>query len=751
MSSTRAINRRDFLSGSTVLVGGMLLAPVLLHAADAPAATTNANPAPWFRRPLRILQTVLRETDARGYNAAAVVAYLKKAACNTLVVNGGGIVDFFQNPLPLANVNPFMGEHDILREIATACHAAGIRVIARVDFRGVEEHLYRSHPDWFGVAADGQPLTLDYTRPKLYASCYTSYHRNEHAERFVRHLLEHYPLDGIWHNSIAVPGVCYCARCRDGFKAAANAPLPEPAKVSPGELDRYMQWKAVVADRHAARMRATVKSFGEDKAYAAEVFGSMFESGGAIWSGIDLYSARNHFDFLIATAFISENREELHYDPLHHAATLVRFMKSMTPDKEAVILYGDNGTSHRYIMDAPVDTQIWLWEALSVGGRFWNCSFTGMHPAATHDRRTAFNSVPAYEFVRDHEDTLAHHAPVANVGVFYSRATRQFYRTPSLEGDRFGAAIQGVENALLEGHIPYDFIPDDQLTAERLARYRVVILPNVRCLSDVELELFRAYVRAGGGLLATFATGLHDLTGAARADFGLADVFGCSFTGRSADTRKDTYQFIVRPEHPLVAPDSAKTELLLNYGRTLLCRPHPDALVICTHVPTVNNQPPEKAWVESWSREFPTAMENRFGAGRCLYFANQPDQNNHDMGHPDMRLLLERAVRYLAADTLPVAASTAPTTVHLGLTRSLAAPGEFILSFVNTTSGSVRPVRELLPVFDLAVTLRLGGTLAAQRVLRAQGTCDVTNEAGLVRVRLARLDDFCAVHLRINV
>ena len=166
-------------------------------------------------------------------------------------------------------------------------------------------------------------------------------------------------------------------------------------------------------------------------------------------------------------------------------------------------------------------------------------------------------------------------------------------------------------------------------------------------------------------------------------------------------------------------------------------------------MPTVTNQPPEKAWVESWSREFPTAVENRFGAGRCIYFANQPDQNNYDMGHPDVRLLLERAVRHLAGDTLPIAASTAPTTVHVGLTRSLVAPGEFILSFVNTTSGPVRPLRELLPVFDFAVTLRLGGTLAAHRVLRAQGTCGVTTDADLVRVRLARLDDFCAVHLRI--
>ncbi|HVU22774.1 MAG TPA: alpha-amylase family protein [Opitutus sp.] len=748
------LDRREFLRNGAIVVGGLTLAPLLVHGSPSETASTPAPASPdsdlWFRRPLRILQTVLREPDARGYDAAAVVRYLQDIACNTLVINGGGIVDFFRNPLPLANPDPFMGDRDLLHDISTACRAAGIRVIARVDYRGVEERLYRLHPDWFAVAADGGPLLLDYTQPKLCAGCYTCYYRNEHGEELIRYLLDHYPIDGIWHNSVAVAGICHCPRCRDAFAADAHAPLPDETTASPAELDRYMQWKARAADRHVARMCAAVKSFGPDKAYAAEVFGSMFASGGRIWSGIDLYSARDHFDFLIATAFISENNADLHYDPIFHSATLVRMMKSLTPDKEAVILYGDNGTSHRYIMDAPVDTRVWLWEALSVGGRFWNCSFTGMDPAATHDRRTAFNSVPVYSFVRDHEAALSHHVPVANVGIYYSRATRQFYRQPSPDGDRFGAAIQGVERTLLEGHIPYDFIPDDQLTAEKLARYRVVILPNVRCLGDAEIAAFRDYVRAGGGLVATFATSLDDSAGSPRRDFGLADVFGCMFTGTVADTRKDTYQFIFDARHPLVAPDSARTDLLLTYGHTLLCHAQGDAVVICTHVPTINNQPPEKAWVQAWSTEFPTILENRFGAGRCIYFANEPGQNTHDMGHPDVQLPLERAVRYLAGDTLPIAEAVAPASVHLGLTRSLVKPGEFIVSFVNTSSAPVRPLRELIPVSDLSVTLRLGAALDSHEVLRTQGACRVTADEGLARVELARLEDFAAVHLRLR-
>jgi hypothetical protein len=57
-----------------------------------------------------------------------------------------------------------------------------------------------------------------------------------------------------------------------------------------------MAWKSRVADKNMILMRETVKSFGDDKVYTAEVWGK-FDVTGRINSGIDLYNARDHFDF----------------------------------------------------------------------------------------------------------------------------------------------------------------------------------------------------------------------------------------------------------------------------------------------------------------------------------------------------------------------------------------------------------------------------------------------------------------------
>ena len=91
----------------------------------------------WYQKQLRMLQTVFREPDIMHYDAVSVVDYLKKTSTNCIIVNAGGIVDFFENDTELGQKNPFMTTEDMLRDLTGECHDNGIRVMVRVDFRGV--------------------------------------------------------------------------------------------------------------------------------------------------------------------------------------------------------------------------------------------------------------------------------------------------------------------------------------------------------------------------------------------------------------------------------------------------------------------------------------------------------------------------------------------------------------------------------------------------------------------------------------
>lgn len=741
------LNRRSFIQYGSVIAGGLIISP-LIGQAGIDAASPSDNSQFWYQKPLRIMHTVLRETDALHYNAEAVVDYLKKNGSNALCVNAGGIVDFFQNPLPAANINAFMGSRDILKEITTACKKAGIKIIARIDFRGVEEHVYKKLPGWFKKDAAQNPVTTNYTRPVLYESCYVGQYRNEYANEFVGYVMKNYDVDGIWHNAPGFNGICYCPRCQESYKKSSGKEIPLVQAASVDELDLYMKWKAQAADEYMARIKNTVKSFGEDKVYTAEVF-SIYNVGQRIDSGIDLDSARRHFDILVSVAFLTENGRGEHfvYENLNYGNTIIKFLKSMVPEREAVVMYGGNGTTHRLVIDPPTDLKVWLWEILSAGGRFWNCYFSNV-PTLTSDNRNAFNESEAYHFVKTNEKVLEQHVPVANVGIYYSKSTRVSYRTKTEEDDSFGMEIRGVETVLMENHIPHDFILDDQISQERLQRYKLVILPNVRCMGDKEIELLQNYVYDGGNVIATYSTSLFTADRKQRSDYGLSELFGVHYAGKRENTRKDSYQFILNKKHPIVEADSAKTELLFNAGYTALSKPSGNATVICTWVPAIQNQPPDKAWVKEFSKEFPTIVENKFGAGKVLYFANQPDLLSYETGHPDPRNLLLRSFRYLAGSFIPVE-TNAPSSVHLGLTRSLRKKGEYILSLVNTTSGPVRPIRELVPVHDITIKLKLDGSTGKHKILRSQGNCKINSVGQNIELQISKLEDFFAVHIQM--
>ncbi|WP_439487186.1 alpha-amylase family protein [Algoriphagus sp.] len=741
------LTRRDFLHIGGVFTGGMLLSPSFATA-NTNKASIKLDASHWYQKPVRIMHTVLREIDARNYNPGKVVEYLKKGGYNTLCVNAGGIVDFFQNPLPAGNINKEMGERDILREISNACHQEGIKVIARIDFRGVEEHVYQKFPDWFIKDINGDPVKLTYTKPQLYASCYLGQHRNDYANEYVSYVLKNHQVDGIWHNSPGFNGICYCQPCRDSFQKFSGKALPIVRESMPEEISEYMVWKRIEADRYMERIKNTVKSFGDDKVYTAEIF-SIYDVGQNLDWGLGFENARDHFDILVSVAFMTGHGADKYYFDLNYGTTIIKFLKSMVPDREAVVMYGGNGTSHRLVADPSIDLKIWLWQILSAGGRFWNCYFTNV-PTLTHDNRNAYNETEAYNFVRDNEKLLEQHIPYSNIGIYYSNTTRESYRTKSEDEDGFGNEIRGIETVLMENHIPHDFLINDHIEEEKFRKYKLIILPNVKCLSQKEITLFEKFVDSGGKLIATYASSLFDENGTELKNYGLNEVFGVDYSGKRVNTKSDNYQYILDKGHPLVSPDSGETELLFNAGHTTLCKPMANTQVVCTWVPTIQNQPPDKSWVDKFSTEYPTLTENIYGKGKVIYFANQPDMLSHTIGHADPRNLLHRAISYLVGTEVPVE-TNAPPSVNLGLTTSLIEKHQYILSLVNTTSGPVRPIRALIPVQDIWIKINIDGeTLMDYKILRCQGDCVVRKSEQGLEIKISKLEDYFSMHFSMG-
>src|SRR6476620_8865637 len=94
------IDRRRFIQYGSVIAGSMVALPVL--GGNTSNASYPADETFWFQKPLNILQTNIRDIDAKDYDANAVVKYMLDTGCNVLVINAGAIVDNFRNPLRAA-------------------------------------------------------------------------------------------------------------------------------------------------------------------------------------------------------------------------------------------------------------------------------------------------------------------------------------------------------------------------------------------------------------------------------------------------------------------------------------------------------------------------------------------------------------------------------------------------------------------------------------------------------------------------
>lgn len=703
----------------------------------------------WYKKQLRIVQTVLRETDIINYNARSVVEYLLKVRANCIVINAGGIVDFFHNPMELGNPNCFMTGENILKDLVEEAHKNEIRVIARVDFRGVEKHIYEQKPHWFAAKHDGGPVIH---MGGLHGPCFNSLYMNEYASEFVRFLLKNFDVDGIWENALAtIKGPCYCKTCRNLYKKDTGKEIPIHDDYASPVFEEYKYWKAGCAVRHLKLIRDTVKEHGEDKAYAAEIFG-MFHVQNVFDSGIDLYYARNNFDFLVSPTFQTDKKKDRIYEDIGYSASNTRFMKALDPERQAVILYGNNGTRWRYVMDPQIETKIWLWEAVSAGAGFWNCMFIGQHPAATLDNRNAYIEKEAYTFLAEHEELLKTQVQKPDVGIYYSKPSRDLFAKDEEKTDGYGVFIKGVEGLLIEKHVQYTFCPDIDFCLDRIKHLKVLIIPNGACMPQIHIDTIMEYVKEGGGLVASYETSLYDEKGRSREDFGLKELFGCSFTGIKKDTEHDCYQ-MVREEHAILNGIN-NTSLLVNDGTTLLCVPlkNEGYKSICTYVPIIPNQPPEKAWIWDMKTEYPTVMAGHYGRGKVVYFSNQIDKLCYTNGHEDFTNIFFNAIDWVKSSAFTVD-TNAPPSVHVTLTKNVENACECVLSLVNITSLPKRPIRNLTPVFDIKVKVVLEGrALKRHKVLRQEGEVRVEvlnaqENCVEVLIKIDKLSEFTSVYL----
>ena len=717
-------SRRDFIAQIGAMAAlGHTLGPSPRDAESLePHASVDA-PLPWYRRTLRWGQTNITEIDPARYDIGWWRQYWTRTAIQGVIVNAGGIVAYYPSRYPLQYRAVGLGDRDLYGDLTRAARDQGLVVVARMDSNRVHEPVFREHPDWIAVDAEGTP----YRSGDLYVTCINGPYYHSFLPDVMREVIQRARPDGFTDNSwsgLDRGSICYCANCKRAFHDATGGDLPRRRDWDDVAFRKWIEWS------YARRLEL----WDANNAVTRGVGGAE-----CIWVGMNgggiAGQARSFRDYRAICArtpiILLDHQTRSNAEGFQHNAFTGKLIHGMLGwDKlipESMPMYQIGTPMFRLATKTPAEARTWMLEGFAGGIQPW-----WHHVSAYHeDRRMYRTAEPIMRWHRENERYLVDRTPVASVGVVWSQRSTDFYGRDAAD-ELSEQPLRGWMQALVRARIPH--VPvhvDDIGTAAR--DLAVLVLPNVGALSDAQVGAIRQFVERGGALIATGQTSLFDEWGDARPDFALGDLFGVSRVGSAPPTRPtperlrsaagQTYlrltpELRARVDGPHIADEPRpatnsrhavlggfdQTDILPYGGVLEPLRVAEGVRVLATFIPAFPAFPPETAWMREPRTDIPGLIVNERGGRRVAFLPADIDRRYAIDNLPDHGDLLANLARWTARDTIPLLVE-GPGLLDVELYRQ---SDRLVLHLVNLTgAGTWRaPMEEIIPVGPIGIRLR---------------------------------------------
>jgi hypothetical protein len=639
---------------------------------------------PWYSRPMRWGQLTLVEDDPPKLDVGYWLDYFRRCHCDAVTLSAGGVVAYYPTKIPMHYRSAYLGTRDSFGELCRGCQKMGMVVVARVDPHAAHEDMFRAHPDWMAVDEQGK-IRHHWVMPELYVTCPHGPYNRVFLTEVMREVVANYGVDGIfanrWANTASFE-VCYCRNCRQSF----GQDLPRTRDPRDKVWRDYTLW-------YQESLFSLMKLWdGEIRKIRPEAT-FLPNSGGGVTNALDWKRFGE-----MAETLISDHQGRSGVIPPWSNGMSAKVFRSSAGKKAIVGIFGINlATSHRWMKSVKSDAeqQVWIADGVANDFRPWFTKFGGVQ----EDERWMPVVEKFYKWHKTAEKYLRDREPVARVGMVYSQQTSHYYNGPVHD------SVNGMYHALIEARVPFEMVHDHLLDAASLARYKLLVLPNVAALSDRQCEQLRAFAKAGGSLVATFETALFDEWGNPRKEFGLGDVFGIRYRGRVLGPLRNSYlAFAGKPgqRHPILAGfDTAA--YTVNSIRRVDTEGDGDSPI--TLIPSYPDLPMEYVYERVPRGHVAQVFLRESGASRTVYFPMDLDRTFWEFLLEDHGRLLANAVRWAMAEP-PSLVVEGPGILDISLWRQKSA---LVAHLVNLTNPMMMkgPIRELVPVGAQAVRIRL--------------------------------------------
>jgi hypothetical protein len=725
------ITRRDFIQGTaatTMLVGSTGFAAAASFQADGDGD--------WFDRPMRWAQINMAEDDPAKMDVPFWLDYFKRIHADAVCLSAGGVVAFYPTDVKYHHRSQFLPGHEtFFADLVEGCRKQGMIVMARTDPHATYDDVRKDHPEWIAVDADGKFRPHpDY--PNMWLTCALGPYNFEFMTEVSREIVQRYRVGGVFSNRWTGNGICYCESCKKLFFDAYHEPLPLTRDVHNQTWLNYSVWEQ-------GRLFELWDVW--DKAIQQVRPGARFiaNSGGGATSNLDMKKVGE----LAPTLFADRQCRSGDMAPWANGKNGKEYRSTLGMKAIGGIFNVGIVSPYRWLngVKSAQETRLWVQDGMANGLRPWFNMVSG----SVHDKRGFKVIEDLYVWHHKHERYFRNTAPIARVGIVFSQQTAQFHADRPNVKRLVEDPIDGMYQALIEARVPFEMVHEKMLDAANVDRFKVLLLPNIACLSDAQCQQLRDYVTRGGSLVATYETSLYDEKGHRRADFALADLFGASFGGyvNTSKVLQNTYLRVEKDSsgatHSPLLRGLEDADILMGGTWQITTKPHGNSSrPPLTRVPAVANLPMEKTFWTLEKTDEPEVYMQQVGKGRIVYFPWDLDRLVWEIMSVDHLLLLQNAVAWATNEPAPLRSE------GLGFFDMTAwmQKDSAAVHFVNMTNPMAMRgnVRQLIPSGPQTVELDLpaGRRATACRTLMKEGPLPMHQTGNTVRFTVPSVLDY---------
>ncbi len=679
------ITRREWIGGTVAA-----LAATDVRGAAGPYTTKSVTPPDWYFRAMRWLTMNLVQDDPGKVDLDFWLDYLKRAHVDAASWNSGGIVAFYPTNIPYHKRNAQMGNSDPFGYLVEGCRKMGLVVTARVDHHATYPETAMAHPEWICTDEKGQKRP-HWAMPNLYLTCELGPYNEYFMTEVMKEIESMYRVDGFNHNRWAPQRMCYCEWCRKAFRKYGGEELPSEAKPDDPRWARYALFKE---DRMFQLWDHWNASIQKINANAFVLPGMGGERDQLNLSKLRARAKTLYLDYqgrdgLTAPWMAGKKGKELRAVLGHNPAGITFSV----------------GPADKYrwkdSVQSPAELKVWVHTGAAHGLRPKMAKFAG----TLYDKRWEQPVEEIYTWLWKNEKYLRNTGyPVATVGLINSQQTSRFYGEAKTRGYVQDDHSKGIYHALIEARIPNDIVHEDLLDESELDRFRVLVLPNVACLSDHQCAQIRRFVERGGSLVATLESSLYNEAGERRKDFALGDLFGVSAAGPVQGPMLNSYLRLNGP-HPLLK-GMEDAQRMVNGAYRVPVKPIAEfpakPLLFVAPYPDL---PMEEVYPRDLNKNVPEIFVREIGRSRIVYVPFDLDRMFWDMLDMDHGKLIANAVSWAAHDDIPLEIN-GHGVLDVAIWRQ---QQSITVHLVNITNPMMMkgPFREIFPIGEQIVRVKL--------------------------------------------